>query len=339
MLSTFLIAENIEKNGSGNIITSVPREMTYQGILKDSGGDPVADSVYSVTFRIFNVESGGTSLWNGLFNATFSNVDLPFDEDYWLELEIDSEILDPRQKMSMVGYAAVSDTADYAWDADKVDNYSAFALLNRPNHTGIQPPSTISPQGNGSGLNADMVDNYHAGNSSGNVPISNGALNVNLHADIWDTHNWGDLYPNADQLDGQHASYFTPLSQFNSHSSNSSAHHSPVTSVDGLSGGTITSSTTVNGTSYADKFYIFDAGNHNAVNVRNNSPSSSAYPAGWFVNNSGDGGTTIYAENTSDSYHTIKAVNNYTGSSSYLMGVYADMGSNDHWGICTNATR
>ena len=113
--------------GSGsNLITSVPRSMSYQGILKDAGGDPVTDSVYSVTFRIFNIESGGSSLWDetlpcttsaGYFSAVFSNVNLPFDEDYWLELEVDSEILDPRQKMSMVGYAAVSDTADYAFAA------------------------------------------------------------------------------------------------------------------------------------------------------------------------------------------------------------------------------
>jgi len=105
-------------------ITSVPRDMSYQGILKDSGGDPVTDSIYTVTFRIYNIESGGSSLWDqtlpcttsaGYFNAIFSNVNLPFNEDYWLELEIDSEILDPRQKMSMVGYAAVSDTADYAF--------------------------------------------------------------------------------------------------------------------------------------------------------------------------------------------------------------------------------
>jgi hypothetical protein len=39
-------------------------------------------------------------------------------------------------------------------------------------------------------LNADLLDGYHAGNSSSNVPISNSTLNTNL---------------NADQLDGYHA--------------------------------------------------------------------------------------------------------------------------------------
>ena len=41
-----------------DVITSVPRSMTYQGVLKDSEGNPVADDVYNVIFRIFNAESG-----------------------------------------------------------------------------------------------------------------------------------------------------------------------------------------------------------------------------------------------------------------------------------------
>jgi hypothetical protein len=42
-------------------------------------------------------------------------------------------------------------------------------------------------------LNADFVDGYHAGNNSGQVPVSNGTVNTNLNADL---------------LDGQHGSYY-----------------------------------------------------------------------------------------------------------------------------------
>lgn len=48
-------------------------------------------------------------------------------------------------------------------------------------------------QGPGSGLDADTLDGYHAGNASGRIPISNGTVNTNL---------------NADMLDGYHASQF-----------------------------------------------------------------------------------------------------------------------------------
>jgi hypothetical protein len=44
----------------------------------------------------------------------FSNVNIPFDVDCWVELEVDSEILTPRQKINMSAYAARSDTSDYA---------------------------------------------------------------------------------------------------------------------------------------------------------------------------------------------------------------------------------
>lgn len=40
--------------------------------------------------------------------------------------------------------------------------------------------------GPGSGLDADTVDSYHAGNSSNQVPLSNGTVNTNLNADKTD---------------------------------------------------------------------------------------------------------------------------------------------------------
>jgi hypothetical protein len=56
-IAVFPVFAGTSDINSGNglessIITSVPRTMSYQGILKDSGGDPAVDSVYSVTFRM-----------------------------------------------------------------------------------------------------------------------------------------------------------------------------------------------------------------------------------------------------------------------------------------------
>ncbi len=51
----------------------------------------------------------------------------------------------------------------------------------------------VSPQGSGSGLHADLLDGYHAGNSSNQVPVSNGTLCNSLNADL---------------VDGYHASSF-----------------------------------------------------------------------------------------------------------------------------------
>lgn len=45
-------------------------------------------------------------------------------------------------------------------NADTIDGKDSTYLLARPNHTGVQPPNTISPQGTGSNLNADKVDGF-----------------------------------------------------------------------------------------------------------------------------------------------------------------------------------
>lgn len=62
-----------------------------------------------------------------------------------------------------------------------------------PNATNKQVTVAVGPQGSGSGLNADLLDNYHAGNASGQVPVSNGTVCTNL---------------NADMVDGLHSSSF-----------------------------------------------------------------------------------------------------------------------------------
>jgi len=69
-------------------------------------------------------------------------------------------------------------------DADKLDGQDGSYYLNRANHTGTQPPSTISPQGSGSGLDADTLDTFHASLTPGPnviVPL-NGAGILDLSA-------------------------------------------------------------------------------------------------------------------------------------------------------------
>lgn len=82
-------------------------------------------------------------------------------------------------------------------------------------------------------INVDTVDGYHAGNASGNVPVSNGTVNTNLNADKLDgqhgtyfqdrANHTGTQAPSsispqgegsgldADKLDGKHASYFQSM--------------------------------------------------------------------------------------------------------------------------------
>ncbi|HDR91353.1 MAG TPA: hypothetical protein ENN75_03785, partial [candidate division Zixibacteria bacterium] len=113
------------------LTAQVPRSMNYQGKLTNPDGVAIEGPV-EITFRIYDDPTAGSLLWeedhvggdaievtNGLFDVVLGDLialNLPFDEEYWVELEIEGEILDPREKLSSVAYAyrAIhADTAGY----------------------------------------------------------------------------------------------------------------------------------------------------------------------------------------------------------------------------------
>jgi len=105
----------------------LPRLINYQGKLTDPDGIAITGDV-DITFRIYDAATGGTALWtethspvgvfNGLFDVQlgrFTDLDMPFDDEYWIELEVGGELLDPREKLSTVPYAFRAIYADTAY--------------------------------------------------------------------------------------------------------------------------------------------------------------------------------------------------------------------------------
>lgn len=103
---------------TGNVFAQQTETIFHQGILTDDTGEVVEDGSFIFTFRIYNVEAGGESLWTenqvlqvrgGIFNAHLGsedNLDLPFDEKYWIGVTIDGgDELQPRMPLSAVPYA------------------------------------------------------------------------------------------------------------------------------------------------------------------------------------------------------------------------------------------
>jgi hypothetical protein len=95
--------------------------LQYQGRLTDPDtGDPVADGVYEISLRLYNVESGGTPLWTetedvsvqgGLFSTVLGDT-TPLDsalfnsQALWLGIEVDGDgEATPRQPVLPVAYA------------------------------------------------------------------------------------------------------------------------------------------------------------------------------------------------------------------------------------------
>jgi len=238
-LRVILICGVIVVCGYPLAVGDIPHLVNYQGRLTDNGGNPL-DGSYDLTFKIYNAATGGTLLWsevrpsvpvsNGIFSIILGEVaslDLAFDTQYWLEVMVGAETIAPRRKLTSVGYAfraqvadtaehvinsgVASDTAKYAWNADSLDGHNwgdTYPNADKVDNYHAGNSSGQVPVSNGtlcSDLNADRMDGYHAGTSSGQIPVSNGSLCSNLNSDKWDNHNWGDAYPNADKVDNYHA--------------------------------------------------------------------------------------------------------------------------------------
>jgi hypothetical protein len=111
--------------------TAIPRMLSYQGKLTDTLGLPVADTTYSVEFRLYVVPSGGSPFWNetqnvqtrsGLFSVLLGSVtpigSMPDAGTAYLGMSVNSGTeLSPRLRMVSAAYAYKADTANYAGSA------------------------------------------------------------------------------------------------------------------------------------------------------------------------------------------------------------------------------
>ena len=105
---------------------AAPRLISFQGQLTDSIGTRLTGT-YSMTFKIYNVSSGGSALWseaqssvsvtNGVFDVELGSVtalSLPFDTQYWQGVTVGSDAeMTPRRKLMSAPYALYADTAAF----------------------------------------------------------------------------------------------------------------------------------------------------------------------------------------------------------------------------------
>lgn len=124
---------------AGTISAVIPHQMPYQGRLLDSGGDPVADGSYELTFSLYDAPVAGNLYWtsgpqmvpveNGLFNYVLGSVNpLPdsafsgeFDLYFGLRVGADPEMT-PRTQIWSQGFA---------WHAFIADAGDVFRLIPR----------------------------------------------------------------------------------------------------------------------------------------------------------------------------------------------------------------
>ncbi len=100
----------------------IPQTISYQGVLTDLEGNPVADGTYSLTFRLYEQAEGGTAVWeethasvtvtDGVFGVLLGSVEplaLTFDRPYWLGIVVDGGAeLTPRVALASVPYSLMA---------------------------------------------------------------------------------------------------------------------------------------------------------------------------------------------------------------------------------------
>ena len=122
-----------------------PQTMSFQGRLTDGSDISVANGNRSMTFKLYDVASGGTALWEETQNTAISNgvfsvilgsttpLTLDFDAPYWLGISVDggAEML-PRSELTSTPYsfAALSVAANGVNSAAIENNSISNADIN-----------------------------------------------------------------------------------------------------------------------------------------------------------------------------------------------------------------
>ncbi|UCE18987.1 MAG: hypothetical protein JSV84_01155 [Gemmatimonadota bacterium] len=118
-------------------LPDIPQLISFQGKLYDDAGNPLTGE-YALTFRIYDVETGGTHIWsevltvecnNGLYNAILGQTEplnLAFEGQYWLGVRVtgDNE-LSPRYRLVSVPTAFRAAVAESAVNANALDGKNA----------------------------------------------------------------------------------------------------------------------------------------------------------------------------------------------------------------------
>ncbi|RMF01020.1 MAG: tail fiber domain-containing protein [Bacteroidetes bacterium] len=125
---------------SGTLLAQNAPKISIQGILKDGNGNAVEDDTYTVTFKLYNAETGGDNVWQeqadvvvvgGVYSHLLGSVEALEPSDFgttlYLGVQLGSNEMTPRTELTYAPYAfAVStainavnaDTAQYASQAD-----------------------------------------------------------------------------------------------------------------------------------------------------------------------------------------------------------------------------
>ncbi|MCK5406446.1 MAG: hypothetical protein KAJ37_03290, partial [Candidatus Krumholzibacteria bacterium] len=178
----------------------IPQTMSYQGVLTDGAGTPVPDGSYNITFNLYTVASGGTTIWTetqsvqvdgGIFSVILgaqTPLTVAFDQPYWLGVSVGGgQEFSPRRELT---------SAAYSLNARSITSGQAVTSLNALTDDVVLAPGTnvsittsndsiiVSSSGGGSSLDWSLTGN--AGTTPGTNFLGtsdNQALELHVNGD------------------------------------------------------------------------------------------------------------------------------------------------------------
>ena len=127
-----------------SLFAQIPHTISYQGLLTDAEGNPKPDGDYTITFSLYDSQTGGEALWQegktliltkGLFSTSLGDQVifgsyLTFNKPYWLGIKIANESeLSPRIALTSSGFSfssIISDTAKNIIDGKVVKSLNGL---------------------------------------------------------------------------------------------------------------------------------------------------------------------------------------------------------------------
>jgi hypothetical protein len=199
---TLLLAALVLGLAVPRIAHAAPELINYQSKLMDSAGNPVNGTV-SIVFRIYNQQSGGTTLWQethnsiqvqeGIFSVLLGSV-TPFPatlfegDSRWLGIKVESDAeMIPRSRIASVAYAV---RAEKAAEAETAGYAATAGSAPADNDWGVNGANVYIPSGS-VGIGTDSPSSpLHVYSSTGdtNVTIESDGGDAVLEVDGTDAY-------------------------------------------------------------------------------------------------------------------------------------------------------
>ncbi len=156
----------------------LPPTLSYQGMLTDLAGAPLADGIYNLTIRIYDQSAGGAALWQetqsvDLVGGVFSTVlgagipptlaAVDFNQHLWLGLEVETDgEMTPRTALTATPYSFIAGDLSPGVALGSLNGLTDDVNLLAGSGVTIAPIGNdlvLSATGGGGGADADWAFN------------------------------------------------------------------------------------------------------------------------------------------------------------------------------------